>query len=206
MPTINSQFDKTKLKSLEISFLLDHEISKKTKKYNMSTEAQWSPLGSKIFGFPWVNSVEIKPKEIIIKREDWVEWDMLAEPVKDMIDHHFTLYDEQDEIEENQEPKQKAVKETQIPAHAKPIHDFIQEAINPQLAQHGGNVELIDFQNGVLYLEMQGGCQGCGMAAQTMRDGIEVAIKNEFPEVVELKDITNHSEGESPYYAPKPSQ
>ncbi len=201
MKRIESSFDDKKLSDAFLTFQLSGDISKTEKFYTSSTEAQWSPLASKIFGFPWVSSVEIKPKSLIIQKEDWVEWSMLAEPLNDMIEHHFSFYEDSDTLEENQEPKAEPVKEKIVlPEEAKPMAEFIEAQINPQLADHGGRVQLIDYQKGTLYLEMQGGCQGCGMAAQTMRDGIEVAIKKEFPDVKNINDVTLHTEGVNPYY------
>lgn len=198
---IKSSFNTQNLKDQFITFKLSAPVSKTEKFYTSATDAQWSPLASKIFGFPWVSSVEIKPQEVIIQRQDWVDWSMLAEPINDMLEHHFSFYDEDDTLEENQEPKAQPEKEKIILSEeAKPIAEFIESQINPQLASHGGRVQLVDYQNATLYLEMQGGCQGCGMAAKTMRDGIEVAIKKEFPEVKNINDVTLHSEGVNPYY------
>lgn len=201
MNAIKASFDKDKLNDTFITFDLDQKVSESEKFYTNATEAQWSPLAAKIFGFPWVSSVEIKPQQVIIGREDWVQWPMLADSINDMIEHHFSFYEDADQIEENQEPRVAVEKEKVVLSEeAKPIGAFIDMAINPQLAEHGGNVQLIDYQNGELYLEMQGGCQGCGMAAKTMREGIEVAIKKEFPEVKKINDVTLHSEGVNPYY------
>lgn len=201
MKKIESTFDKNNLKNAFMSFDLSSTISESEKFYTNSNEAQWSPLASKIFGFPWVSSVEIQPQKIIIQREDWVEWSMLVDPLNDMIEHHFSFYDEGDKIEENQEPRLAPEKEEIVlSAEAQPIAEFIEVHINPQLAEHGGRVQLIDYQNNTLFLEMQGGCQGCGMAAKTMRDGIEVALKKEFPQIKNINDVTLHSEGVNPYY------
>lgn len=201
MKKIESNFDKESLKDAFLTFKLSSEISKTAKFYTSSTEAQWSPLASKIFGFPWVSSVEIKPEAVVIQKQDWVDWSMLADPLNDMIEHHFSFYDEADQIEENQEPRIEPEKEKVIlSVEAKPIADFIEAQINPQLADHGGRVQVVDYQNSTLFLEMQGGCQGCGMAAKTMREGIEVALKKEFPEIKNINDVTLHSEGVNPYY------
>lgn len=201
MRKIESRFDDQNLKDTFLTFNFNEAISKTEKFYTSSIEAQWSPLASKIFGFPWVSSVEIKPTELVIQRADWVDWSMLAEPLNDMIEHHFSFYEESDVIEENQEPRMEPAKEKIILSEeARPIAAFIDSHINPQLSEHGGSVQLIDYQNGNLYLEMQGGCQGCGMAAKTMKDGIEVALKGEFPAIKSINDVTLHSEGVNPYY------
>jgi Fe-S cluster biogenesis protein NfuA len=73
--------------------------------------------------------------------------------------------------------------------------------INPAVAQHGGKVELIDVQDATVVLRMSGGCQGCGMANVTLRQGIEAALRRQLPQVRGIRDITDHSAGTNPYYA-----
>ena len=80
------------------------------------------------------------------------------------------------------------------------VQDLIDTMINPAVAGHGGFVELIDVQDNRVYLQMGGGCQGCGAADITLKSGIERLIKEEIPEVAEVLDTTDHSSGTNPYY------
>lgn len=80
------------------------------------------------------------------------------------------------------------------------IQQVIQERVNPAVAQHGGQVSLVDFREGVAYVRMGGGCQGCGMANVTLTKGVERMLKEAVPEVEEIQDVTNHAAGENPYY------
>jgi Fe-S cluster biogenesis protein NfuA len=73
--------------------------------------------------------------------------------------------------------------------------------INPMVARHGGHVDLIDVQDAVVMLRLQGGCQGCGMADVTLRQGIEATLKQVAPEVRGIVDVTDHSSGSNPYFA-----
>jgi len=82
------------------------------------------------------------------------------------------------------------------------VQDLIDTMINPAVAGHGGFVELIDVQENRVYLQMGGGCQGCGAADITLKSGIERLIKEELPEVVEVLDTTDHGAGANPYYTP----
>lgn len=72
--------------------------------------------------------------------------------------------------------------------------------INPQIAAHGGFAELVAVEGSIAYMRMGGGCQGCGMAAATMSQGIEVAILESVPEIAEVVDVTDHAGGTNPYY------
>ncbi len=72
--------------------------------------------------------------------------------------------------------------------------------INPQIASHGGFAELVAIEGSIAYLRMGGGCQGCGMAAATMSQGIEVSILDSVSEITEVVDVTDHASGTNPYY------
>ena len=80
------------------------------------------------------------------------------------------------------------------------VQELIETMINPAVASHGGYVELIDVQDSRVYLQMGGGCQGCGAADVTLKSGIERLIKEEIPEVTEVLDTTDHASGANPYY------
>ena len=80
------------------------------------------------------------------------------------------------------------------------VQELIDTMINPAVAGHGGVVELIDVQDKRVYLQMGGGCQGCGAADIMLKSGIERLIKEEIPEVEEVLDTTDHQSGTNPYY------
>ena len=82
---------------------------------------------------------------------------------------------------------------------AQRIQAVIDEKINPGVASHGGHVSLIDIKDNVAYIQLGGGCQGCGMADVTLKQGIEVMIKEAAPEIQEVLDVTDHASGRNPY-------
>jgi Fe/S biogenesis protein NfuA len=83
---------------------------------------------------------------------------------------------------------------------AERVQRVIDEKINPGVASHGGSIELIDVQDSVALVRMSGGCQGCGMAAVTLRQGVDRMIREWVPEILEVRDVTDHASGENPYY------
>ncbi len=85
---------------------------------------------------------------------------------------------------------------------AQEIQRIFDEQVNPQIAAHGGYVQLLELRGKRAYIEMGGGCQGCGMASVTLKQGIEVAVKEALPEIEELVDVTDHQSGENPYFKP----
>ena len=81
------------------------------------------------------------------------------------------------------------------------VAQLFEEQVNPMVARHGGRVELIDVQDAVVMLRLGGGCQGCGMADVTLRQGIEGMLRRDIPEVQGIVDVTDHTAGSNPYFA-----
>ncbi len=83
---------------------------------------------------------------------------------------------------------------------AQAIQQLIDERINPAVASHGGQIDLLDVTDDSIYIHMGGGCQGCGMANVTLKHGIEGMIQEHFPEIKNIIDTTDHASGTNPYY------
>ena len=82
------------------------------------------------------------------------------------------------------------------------IQHVLDEEVNPMVASHGGVVSLLEVKDSSAYLEFGGGCQGCGMIDVTLKQGVEVMIKEQIPEIEAIYDVTDHAEGTNPYYQP----
>src|SRR5580765_764382 len=85
---------------------------------------------------------------------------------------------------------------------AQAVQKVLDDEINPAVASHGGNVALLDVKNDVAYIQLGGGCQGCGMVDVTLKQGIEVRIREAVPSIREIVDTTDHAGGKNPYYQP----
>lgn len=85
---------------------------------------------------------------------------------------------------------------------AEAVQRVIDTQINPGIAAHGGYVTLLDVKENVAYIAMGGGCQGCGMANVTLKQGIEVLIQETVPEIQRIVDTTDHAGGTNPFYQP----
>ncbi|HXS73590.1 MAG TPA: NfuA family Fe-S biogenesis protein [Rhodanobacteraceae bacterium] len=81
------------------------------------------------------------------------------------------------------------------------VQYLLDAKINPKLAAHGGRVRLesVDADNEVI-LRFGGGCQGCGMADVTLKQGVEKTLRAHFPEITAVRDVTDHAAGHTPYY------
>ncbi len=80
------------------------------------------------------------------------------------------------------------------------VQQVLERQVNPAIAGHGGAARLVSVDDGTAYLQLMGGCQGCGMAAVTLQQGIERILKEAIPELLSVEDVTDHASGTDPYY------
>jgi len=83
---------------------------------------------------------------------------------------------------------------------AQRLIQVLEVQINPAIAAHGGRADLVAVEEDTAYLRLSGGCAGCGMASVTLSQGIEVAIRESVPEILNIVDVTDHASGTNPYY------
>jgi Fe/S biogenesis protein NfuA len=83
---------------------------------------------------------------------------------------------------------------------AEAVMKVLAEKINPAIAGHGGQISLVAIEDSTAYLRFSGGCQGCGMANVTLKQGVEKALLEDVPEIKRVLDVTDHASGSNPYY------
>ncbi len=83
---------------------------------------------------------------------------------------------------------------------SKAVAEIIASEVNPVVASHGGHVDLIGVDDGKAIIAFGGGCQGCGMVDVTLKQGVEVMIKDNVPGISEVIDATDHAAGTNPFY------
>jgi Fe-S cluster biogenesis protein NfuA len=177
-------------------FMVDRPVYPDSSFYFGSKEsAEGSPLAERLFAIPGVTSALIAHDRVTVGKSGLEEWLPIARQVGQALRQHIGS-------------RQPAVSEElrkRIPP-ADEIRDRVQQVldtrINPAVAMHGGFVGLIDVQGNSVFIQMGGGCQGCGMADVTLKQGVEVEIRAAVPEVGEILDTTDHAAGRNPYYTP----
>lgn len=183
-------------------FAVPVTISNTSKTYQTSTEAVLSPVAAKLFGFPWTQAVTVTPTSVLVTKQDWVSWDVLADPLSDLLGEHFEkAFSKGKPIEENPAPAPLGNLDGPV---AKKINDLLEREINPAVASHGGKISLVDLKDQTAFISMGGGCQGCGMADVTLKQGVETSLLAGVPEIKFVVDVTDHKTGENPYYDAKP--
>ena len=83
---------------------------------------------------------------------------------------------------------------------ARIVQKLLDESINPAVAAHGGHIALVDVQDDTVYIRLEGGCQGCGMADVTLKQGVTSEIQTALPQITNVLDTTDHAGGANPYF------
>lgn len=98
-------------------------------------------------------------------------------------------------------PNAKAKKLSDEASLQERVQHMLVTDVNPQLANHGGQVSLVEITaDGIAVLQFGGGCNGCSMIDVTLKEGIEKEMIAKFPEITGVRDITEHAHGEHSYY------
>ncbi|HEU4388983.1 MAG TPA: NifU family protein [Blastocatellia bacterium] len=172
-------------------FTVDRPVVNGTATFTSKEEAGENNLAQKLFNIPGITQVELADNVVTIKKNSHDAWNVIGKRIGGSIRSFL------------QPPP--AVPEGDIlpPAVIRErVQRMLDEMINPNLASHGGFVELLDVENNNIYVRMGGGCQGCGAADMTMKMGIERMIRDEIPQIGEVLDVTDHAAGTNPYYSP----
>jgi len=156
--------------------------------------AKDSPLAERLFAITGTTAVLIQGTDVIVTGQQPVDWRATGPLVGAAIRAHLST----GQPAVLPQAFQNASTEDQL---RNKVQKILDEQINPAVASHGGYITLVDVQGKNLYIQMGGGCQGCGQANVTLRDGVEEALRTQVPEIEQILDATDHSAGENPYYA-----
>ena len=177
-------------------FVVDRPIYEDQSYYFGSREAaELSPLATRLFAIESVTAVLITHDRVTLTKMGPTTWPEIGQQVGGAIRDHLG----------SGEPAVDPSVRDQIPAAdvlKGQVQGVLDREVNPSVAGHGGVVNLLDVRENMVYIQMGGGCQGCGMADVTLKQGVEIAIRAEVPQVGEILDTTDHAAGQNPYYSP----
>ena len=155
--------------------------------------AEGSPLAERLFAIPGVAGVLISHQKLTVTKRTSEQWQVVGKQVGMAIREHIGtgLDAVNPELRERLPP---------VDVIREKVQAVIDREILPSVRSHGGVIRLLDVQGNTVFLQMGGGCQGCSSADTTLKQGVEVAIRNAVPEVGEILDTTDHAAGRNPYY------
>lgn len=163
-----------------MKFLFNQNISDESVNFENFDSTKTSPLARKVFGFPWTDKVFIGSNFVTVTKQDWVEWDVLSEPLAELLKEHIlsgqpvlieaSANDESDNDDEA----------------VRTIKKVLNEEIRPAVAMDGGDIVFAKYENNIVYIHMQGACSGCPSSTITLKEGIETRLIKALPEIKEV--------------------
>jgi Fe-S cluster biogenesis protein NfuA len=178
-------------------FTVDRPVYSGGSAYFASRDAaKLSPLAHRIFEVGVVQNILIAENQITVAKSGFDSWPTIGKQIGAKIREHILSGDAPvtEEFTAGMPPEEEIRKKVQ---------QLLESEINPALGTHGGWVQLIDVKRNSVYLRLGGGCQGCGAADVTLKQGIERTIREKIPAVGEILDATDHAAGRNPYYQPR---
>jgi Fe-S cluster biogenesis protein NfuA len=149
--------------------------------------ARTSPLAERLFSLPQVRGVFLGADFITVTKDGDGDWYQLKPAILAVIMEHFTAgrpvflaAADSGIVEASQEDEDEVVSQ---------IKELIETRVRPAVAQDGGDIIFHDYEDGVVYLHMQGSCSGCPSSTATLKAGIENMLRHYIPEVTEVRAV-----------------
>jgi Fe-S cluster biogenesis protein NfuA len=145
-----------------------------------------SPLAERLFELPDVAGVFLGADFITLTKEGDSDWHQLKPAVLAAIMEHFTAGRPVIAAGAEEPVAISGEEEDEVVAQ---IKELLETRVRPAVAMDGGDIIFHDFEDGVVYLHMQGSCSGCPSSTATLKAGIENMLRHYIPEVVEVRAV-----------------
>ena len=166
-----------------LKFQTDVALCEGQFEFNEASETFTSPLAAKIFNFPWVDRIFIQSQSITVTKQDWVSWDLIAKPLSELIKYH--IENKEAVISEKAPTTENDINENDS-KEVKLIKKVLNEHIRPAVQTDGGDITFQKYENNIVYVLMRGACQGCPSSEATLKEGVEMSLKQALPEIKEV--------------------
>jgi Fe-S cluster biogenesis protein NfuA len=145
-----------------------------------------SPLAKRLFEVEGVTRVFLGADFVTVTKEDEVEWHHLKPAILGGIMEHYTSGEPVLLDEGAAQGSQASDDDDPIVAQ---IKELLDTRVRPAVAADGGDIIFEGFEDGVVYLHMQGSCSGCPSSTATLKHGIENMLRHYIPEVVAVEPV-----------------
>jgi len=140
-----------------------------------------SKLAAKLFDVSGISGVMIGSNFVTVTKSDSGDWDSVHKSSSDIIEKH--LVNNEVVVEEGGQLEAHKGGSTEVENR---IRDILDTEIRPAVAMDGGDITFEKYENGVVYLFMQGSCAGCPSSTATLKQGIETRLRDAIPEITEV--------------------
>ncbi len=172
-----------------LKFLPGREVlSGQTADFPDPAQAGASPLAQRLFQIEGVTRVFLGADFITVTKGDDREWYLLKPAILGVVMEHFTA-GRPVLIDQSQAAPEGAADSEEDSEVVAQIKELLDTRVRPAVAQDGGDIIYHGFEDGVVFLTMQGACSGCPSSTVTLKMGIENMLRHYIPEVVEVRAV-----------------
>ncbi len=166
-------------------------LDKGTLEFKSKKEAKNNSLARLLFDDENVSGVFIGQDFITVTKSGKVEWEIIKPGILSKI-HDFFSSGKKIEKTKTQKSKEETNYNKKDLKIVKQINDLLDQRIKPAVAQDGGDISFVKFENGIVFLELQGACSGCPSSTITLKSGIENMLKYYIPEIVSVEAVNQN--------------
>ena len=157
--------------------------------YQNIEEAKDSPFAKRLFRIDGIDGVFFGSDFITITKSQDLDWEVMKPIVLGSIMDHFNSNDETIIYKENLKNIDSLKENNKDSDIVKQIKELLDTRVRPAVAMDGGDIVYQKFEEGIVYLHMQGSCSGCPSSTATLKMGIENMLKHYVPEVKEVRPV-----------------
>ena len=159
-------------------------MTRGTAHFSHAGAAASSPLAARLFEVDGVTAVFLGADFVSVTKDEALEWYVLKPSILGALMEHLTaglpIVEETDEA---------TLPETDDDEVVTQIKDLLDTRVRPAVAMDGGDIIFHGFEDGVVYLQMQGACQGCPSSTATLKMGVENLLRHYVPEVARVEAV-----------------
>ena len=148
-----------------------------------------SPLAKKLFDVDGVTGVFFGSDFITVTKNDPLDWQVMNPLILGAIMDHFNSGEPTINNETNDKGEKSLLENSEDSDIVKQIKELLDTRVRPAVAMDGGDIVYDNYENGIVYLHMQGACSGCPSSMATLKMGIENMLKHYIPEVKEVRPV-----------------
>ena len=173
-------------------FVLEAEVlSRSPVSFDKESDTSKAPLAEKLLALPYIAGVSISGSAVTLTGDNVESWPAIGKEIGGVI---------REQIKSGEPAVEEEVMDIGDADLFTQVNLLIKNDVNPSIAAHGGIITLHSVNDGKAFVTMGGGCQGCTASSITLKQGVESYIVAKVEGVNEIVDMTDHSEGENPYY------
>ncbi|HCM39801.1 MAG: iron transporter [Bdellovibrionales bacterium GWB1_52_6] len=168
-----------------LKYMVNRELVRRNANFTTAVEAQAkSPLAAKLFAVPGIVGVMIGRNFVTVSKSEDGDWDTVHQNTSKTIEQHLAA--NLPVLNEGVDQERDASADSEI---ERKIRQILDDEIRPAVAMDGGDIVFDSYEDGIVYLHLQGACAGCPGAQMTLKMGVENRLREAIPEVIEVVSV-----------------